>query len=299
MINTVPSFDKSQFAGRNQYPVGASLTATGWLSNGVSFEDYNRMSTHKRKTSGERRLPTPAWAMNDSALRRVLVAFMEERAFSKKERSLRASADKLELIEMKKKFDFRTREGRKALTAWEEAKLRHRLDAVQKKVASKRPAATQVMDQLCAEYVEIKQKGLKPEMTDREWNESKSEPYMEFAEGEARYQDEKVKLRRLEVVIEGIDTYLRYTVNGGADIVVAAVYLYYRVGMDSVGVANELGLKSPHIRQTLYRLHQTAKKLWPPSGNPSKLSQPSDIVGASAKKVEKKKRLTLVTPALF
>ena len=302
MTNAVPSFDKSQFAGRSQYPVGATMTATGWLSNGLSFDDYSRMSTHKRKTSGERRLPTPLWAMNDFALRRVLVTFMEERAFSKKERLLRATADKQALQELRKNHDLRTRKGKKMLAIWEEARLRERLDAVQRKVATKRPAAALVMDQLCAKYVEIKQKGLKPGMTDKEWNESRNEPYMEFAEGEARYQDEKNKLKRLEVVIEGIDTYLRYTVHGGADVVVSAVYLYYRCGMDSIGVANELGLKSPHIRQTLYRLHQTAKTLWPPNGSPS---QPSAIVGSkekagkASKGIKNRASKTLYTPQLF
>ena len=95
-------------------------------------------------------------------------------------------------------------------------------------------------------------------------------------------------------MIEGIDTYLRYTVNGGADMVASAVYLYYRVGMDSVGVANELGLKPPHIRQTLYRLHQTAKKIFPPNGNPS---QRQDIM--EQQKTDKPRRKRLVTPALF
>ena len=295
---TMPNnFDKSQFAGRNQYPVGATVTATGWLSNGVSFDDYNRMSTHKRKTSGERRLPTPGWAMSDFALRRVLVTFMEERAFSKKERTVRTAAEKEARKVLKAALDKKGAEyaeRRKAYAALEEVWLRSRLDAVQKKVASKRPQAESVMDQLCAEYVDIRQKGLRPGMTDKEWNESRNEPYMEFAEGEAKYQDEKVKLKRLEVVIDGIDTYLRYTVNGGADMVASAVYLYYRVGMDSVGVANELGLKSPHIRQTLYRLHQTAKKIFPPNGNPS---QSSVIV--EPKKVEKPRRKMLVTPPLF
>ena len=36
------------------------------------------------------------------------------------------------------------------------------------------------------------------------------------------------------------------------------VYLYYRAGMDSVGVASELGIKPQHVRQTIWRLHRTA-----------------------------------------
>jgi hypothetical protein len=247
------------------------MTATGWLSNGVSFDDYGRMQTLKKKTSGERRLPTPMWALNNPALRRVIVQFMEERAFSKKER-------------------LKIRGG-----------LKRRLENAKVKIISKRPAAIVILDRLCAEYVTIKQKGLKPGMTDTEWNASKNQPYMSFAEGEARYQDELKRLRQLEVEIEGIDTYLRISENGGADILVAAVYLYYRVGMDSVGVASELGLKSPHIRQTLYRLHQTAKRLWPPNGNPSQMTDKkrAETNTGKAHKGITNRAGKFVTPPLF
>ncbi len=33
---------------RKKLPVSAKLTATGWLSNGVSFDDYSRMQTTTR-----------------------------------------------------------------------------------------------------------------------------------------------------------------------------------------------------------------------------------------------------------
>jgi len=265
------SFNPHSFSSRHNLPVGATMTATGWLSNGVSFDDYGRMQTLKKKTSGERRLPTPMWALNNPALRRVIVQFMEERAFSKKER-------------------LKIRGG-----------LKRRLENAKVKIISKRPAAIVILDRLCAEYVTIKQKGLKPGMTDTEWNASKNQPYMSFAEGEARYQDELKRLRQLEVEIEGIDTYLRISENGGADILVAAVYLYYRVGMDSVGVASELGLKSPHIRQTLYRLHQTAKRLWPPNGNPSQMTDKkrAETNTGKAHKGITNRAGKFVTPPLF
>ena len=49
--------------------------------------------------------------------------------------------------------------------------------------------------------------------------------------------------------------------SGGAGFIVSIVYLYYRVGMDSVGVAAELGLKPPHVRMVLWRLHDTWEKM--------------------------------------
>jgi len=251
-------FDRHQFAGRKSNPVNARVGVDGWVTTGLSFDDYSRCQTSQRKTTGERRLPTPLWAMNNPLLRRVLVCFMEERAFSKKERATLKGG------------------------------LKERLERAKAKIISKRPAAMLVMDRLCGEYVEIKQKGLNPDMTDADWNASKKQPYMNFAEGEARYQDEQKRIRQLEIEIEGIDTYLRISENGGADVVAGIVYLYYRTGMDSVGVGAELGLKSPHIRQTLWRLHQTAKRM-----------QSSGLINdVKVKPAKVSKKNKLVTPPL-
>lgn len=241
------SFDPHQFADRKQNPVSAHITSDGWVSTGISFEDYNRCQVRVKKTAGERRLPTPEWAMNNYKLRRVIVTFMEERAFSKKER------EKIK------------------------GSLKNRLEKAKTKILSRRPKMLDVMKKLCLEYVEIKTKGLNPEISDRDWNLSKKQPYMEFAEGEARYVDEMKRRRQLEIEIEGIDTYLRYTEHGGADVVAAIVYFYYRVGLDSVGVGAELGLKPPHIRQTLWRLHRAAERALEPS-------QGSESGEASSKK---------------
>ena len=199
--------------------------------------------------------------MSNPMLRRVLVRFIEERAFSKKER----------------------------LAVRKKAGLKERLDSARHRIMSKRPNAMLVLDRLCAEYVEIKNKGLQPGITDKEWNEGKPQPFFDFAEGEARYQDEKKRLKQLESEISGIDTYLRISENGGADIVAAVIYLYYRTGYDSVGVGEELGIKPPHVRQTIYRLHQTAKRL----------ESEGKFKGVAAHKKKKSDKPRLVTPSLF
>src|SRR5882724_11137569 len=62
------------------YPVSATYSPVGWETPGIAWEDYSRCSTQTRKQSGERRLPTPRWALNDAMLRDLLVRFMEERA---------------------------------------------------------------------------------------------------------------------------------------------------------------------------------------------------------------------------
>lgn len=194
---------------------------------------------YRRPTSTERRLDTPIWALNDRMLRELVVTFMEERAGY-----------------------------RKPITGPNGGRLtlRERLHKAQTTIIQdQRPRLFETMDRLCREYVEIKRKGLTVNMTDDEWNRSRLQPFMavddpaseRVFEPNARLEAEEVRKRILETEIEGIDTYLRITKTGGADVIAAIVYLYYRTELDSVGVGVELGLKPPHVRQTLWRLHET------------------------------------------
>lgn len=65
------------------------------------------------------------------------------------------------------------------------------------------------------------------------------------------------RLRQLEMLIEGIDTRLCHELKDGTlGLVARIVQLYYSCGMDSVGVATELGIKPPMVRKTLFQLHR-------------------------------------------
>jgi hypothetical protein len=70
-----PSFDRYQFDGtrRREYPASAKYR--------LSFQDYSAMQTQQHKQSGERRLPTPAWALSDKLLAEIIVLFMEKRLY--------------------------------------------------------------------------------------------------------------------------------------------------------------------------------------------------------------------------
>jgi hypothetical protein len=82
---------------------------------------------------------------------------------------------------------------------------------------------------------------------------------------EFRQCTDKERRADLQKEIEGLDTQLRTTErNGGADFVAAIVYLYFRAGRDSVGVADALGIRPPMVRQTLWRL----SKVWKAIQNP-------------------------------
>jgi hypothetical protein len=206
-------FDKWQFANRRPHPVSATSDGHGSFSTpGVSFEDFSRMSTMQRKTTGERRLPTPSWAVNDKELQHLLVVFMEVRACFRKHK------------------DFPLNENKKDRTP--EA-LKSRLQKATEEVLARRAGQLAAMKRLNEEYHHIRHQGFISDV-------------------------EQIRLRQLEIEIESLNTYLRYSQNGGADVVAGMVYLYYRAGMDSVGVASELGIKPQHVRQTIWRLHRTA-----------------------------------------
>src|ERR1700722_13319538 len=123
-----------QFADRKQFPVSAAPTADGWRSTGLDFADYGRMGTQQRKQSGERRLPTPAWAVNSPLLQQLLVSFMEERAGVRKKRGT----------------------------------LAERLTRAQDIIRNMRPKWSDTLDRLCREFVHIKRFGAYADLADAE-----------------------------------------------------------------------------------------------------------------------------------
>jgi predicted alpha/beta-hydrolase family hydrolase len=207
-VPTQPKLDANQFADRRQYPVSANLTADGWKSTGLDFSDYARMATHQRKPSGERRLPTPRWAIDNPMLQELLAEFFEERA---------TCGDNFKKFRDSVPLPFTPRP------------VEERLASARRAVARHRQQQEQTLTELCKRFVQ--------------------------------QEDRKAK-RSLQIEIEALDTQLRcMATDGGVAKVAAIVVLYYRVGMDSPGVAEALALKPPHVRRTLFNMHQTAKRL--------------------------------------
>jgi hypothetical protein len=80
--------DAPQFC-KAPLPVSAAMDGDGEMHSltRLSFDDYARCSlVTSRVRSHQRRCPTPDWTQSDAAVRRVLLAFLEKRAFSKKQR---------------------------------------------------------------------------------------------------------------------------------------------------------------------------------------------------------------------
>jgi predicted transcriptional regulator len=175
-------FDSCQFDNRRIRPVSSKTQ--------ISWQDFASMQVFTRKVQCERRLPTPAWALNDELLRQVIVRYVERRAYVHNPN----------------------------------LPLRERLSLAAAAIKKQHPKVRAMIDRLSEEYRECK-------------------------DAERR--------RKLEIEIEGLDTFLRITErDGGAAFAASVAYLYFRAGKSSVGVGDELGLKPPHVRMIIYRLNQ-------------------------------------------
>lgn len=119
-----PQFDDHQWAGRRANPINARRTTDGEFETpGISFEDYVRMSSQSHKPSGERRLPTPLWAVRQDMLQQVLARYMEARAMFPKAQP----GTPLE-----------------------------RIERAQKLLDMRRPGLIATADNLCRQFVELK-----------------------------------------------------------------------------------------------------------------------------------------------
>src|SRR6266404_669895 len=77
-----------------------------------------------------------------------------------------------------------------------------------------------------------------------------------------RYKTEPEEKRAtLETQIGDMDTQILIARRGTAAVAGLVVYLYYRLGWDSVTVAEEIGIKPPHVRQILARLYNAANNV--------------------------------------
>lgn len=239
---------------KERFPVAAWKTAEGWESTGLAYEDYTRFATHTHKESGERRLPTPNWALNNFQLAKVLVTFMEERSGLRKPSG----------------GDLRER-------------LKRAQDRIHEVVI---PSYRKQLVELCLQFNRYKEKGRYTEWTDEQLREEYTRKFhkdaLPFTDTvlAPRYRMEANTIEKTAILIENRDTFIRESVNptAGAGIIARIVYLYYRVGLDSVGVAQECGLKPPHVRQILWRLADTGEKVSQATGREAA----TDVAGETA-----------------
>ncbi len=134
-----------------------------------------------------------------TAMREIIVRFVERRSFSKmQQQKIHGS-------------------------------LQERLIRAQQRLDAHRPALIATLDSLCEQYVTAKLVG------------------------------DLATAKKLECLIEGIDTRLRIETPNFAAIVTAILYFSYRIGnMDSVAVGAQLFVKPCHIRQILARCRKLA-----------------------------------------
>lgn len=75
----------------------------------------------------------------------------------------------------------------------------------------------------------------------------------------AKNRAPKECLRRLGIEIQDLDSQVVALKRGIASLVTAAIFFYYRIGWNSVQIANELGIKSPCVRVWLWRIRHLAE----------------------------------------
>lgn len=109
-----------------------------------------------------------------------------------------------------------------------------RIKRAQVLIKSQLPGKIEILDGLCKEYVELKNSPA------------------------ATYD----RLRELELLMEGLDTYIRTSQkDGGLLLAVGCVQTYWKEGLDSVACAERLHIKPPHVRQVIWRLDRAWKKV--------------------------------------
>ena len=89
-------FDSCQFDDRYR-AFGRQFSRPASPKTGISYQDLQSMNTYNHKPSGERRLETPLWAVRDSVLRELLVAFMETRLKIRPQGSLTERRERIRL----------------------------------------------------------------------------------------------------------------------------------------------------------------------------------------------------------
>ncbi len=190
-----PAFDRHAFSAPQPGVKYASGKRAVSANSQISFQDYSRMHMERRAETQERRLPTPAWAVDDAKLREVVVSYVERRYFITAADSQKPMEERMALIERE-----------------------------------------------CARHLPDK------------------ESHLDTALRRNRFGAPS------DIEVQNLDTQIMLDRRGCVAVVMSVAYLYYRIGWNSVGVAEELQLKSPHVRELLWRLHKVGR--WIEAGRP-------------------------------
>ncbi len=197
------------------------------VETGLTFPDFSRMHVYRRQDQRVRKTETPIWSIRDDLLRKLLVAYLENRFF---------------------------------ITPPTTLTLLERLHNARGAALHYAPYKKELLKQWVQEHKRISAVGLDgsdEEVTALYQSCPEHNGQLPMDADYARAYLRVKSLLGLEKQIQILDTDLVLTQRGHAEVIVAVVYLFYRMGWDSVEVAEHLSLKSPHVRQVLARLHHT------------------------------------------
>jgi hypothetical protein len=106
-------------------------------------------------------------------------------------------------------------------------------------------------------------------VVDREYHEAEPRIYERIFLATLRGEGPDKVLQHCSQNVSNFDSEL-YTQEKLAEIVLSALFLYYRMGWNSPSIASELGTKAPHIRQIIHRVSQRVRKTDSLRGRPKK-----------------------------
>jgi hypothetical protein len=203
-------------------------------SSGLDYNQlHNRM--HVKRIADLRRgrkAETPAWVLSDEEFREVLVLYLESR------------------------FQIHQPTG----------SLKQRLERCKAVGKERARGAKSILVTRVAEF-----RATEPAIAEERFSELPEDAYFPLFLGALRGRSPADRLQRLNLQISCIDSEAAMS-ERAPELVTACAYYFYRLGWNSCSIAEELNLRSVHVRQIICRLNRAARRR--AQGTPMKLGRP-------------------------
>jgi hypothetical protein len=203
-------------------------------NSGLDYNQlHNRMHIYRVADLRKgRKVETPAWILSDTEFRETLVCYLESR------------------------FQIHKPTG----------SLKERLERCRAVGKERAQNAKLILGTRVAEF-----RATAPALTEERFSELPEHAYFSLFLGALRGRSPADRLQRLKLQISCIDSEAAMS-ERAAELAGAAAYLYHRCGWNSCSIAEELNLRSVHVRQIICRLNRAARRR--AQGTPMKLGRP-------------------------
>jgi hypothetical protein len=203
-------------------------------NSGLDYNQlHNRMHIYRVADLRKgRKVETPAWILSDTEFRETLVCYLESR------------------------FQIYKPTG----------SLKERLERCRAVGKERAQNAKLILGTRVAEF-----RATEPAITEERFSELPEDAYFSLFLGALRGQSPSDRLQRLNLQISCIDSEAAMSARA-PELVTACAYYFYRLGWNSCSIAEELNLRSVHVRQIICRMNRAARRR--AQGTPMKLGRP-------------------------